>query len=105
VATGRIRLEDAYVLKDQAGLSVKEELGKIGFLGSNPVRAILPHAYVECHIEQGPILKRTGMDLGVVSGVQAISWFEGVILGKSCHAGTTPMGYRRDAGVAAAKLF
>jgi N-carbamoyl-L-amino-acid hydrolase len=44
------------------------------------------------------------MDLGIVTGVQAISWQELVITGKAAHAGTTPMGLRRDAGLAAAHL-
>jgi N-carbamoyl-L-amino-acid hydrolase len=44
------------------------------------------------------------MDLGVVTGVQGISWQEVTIVGKSAHAGTTPMALRKDAGLAAAKL-
>ena len=95
-------LEDAYALRTKRD-SASKGMGKIGFL-LGPRASHAPYAYVECHIEQGPILKRAGMDLGVVSGVQAISWFEALITGKSCHAGTTPMDYRRDAGVAAAKL-
>ena len=76
----------------------------IGFLGDAPERLAPPHAYVECHIEQGPILRAAGRDLGVVTGVQAISWQEVTIVGKSAHAGTTPMELRRDAGLAAARL-
>lgn len=104
VAVGRIPLEQAYELKDKHGFSVKRELEKIGFLGTHPERLAPPHAYVECHIEQGPILRAANRELGVVTGVQAISWQEVTIAGKSAHAGTTPMGLRKDAGVAAAKL-
>ncbi|TBR22452.1 Zn-dependent hydrolase [bacterium] len=104
VATGRIPLEKAYGFRDKDGLSVRDELAKIGFLGTADVRAVKPHAYLECHIEQGPILRRHGADIGVVQGVQAISWREVVFTGKSAHAGTTPMDLRRDAGVAAARL-
>ncbi|TPW20342.1 MAG: N-carbamoyl-L-amino-acid hydrolase [Elusimicrobia bacterium] len=104
VATGRIPLGKAYALKDKDGLAVRGELEKIGFLGTADVRAQRPHAYLECHIEQGPILRRKGFEIGVVQGVQAISWREVVFTGKSAHAGTTPMGLRRDAGVAAARL-
>src|SRR5262245_27811404 len=104
VAVGRIPLEHALGLKDRDGLTVGEELARIGFDGKAPERLEPPHAYVECHIEQGPILRAANKDLGVVTGVQAISWQEVTILGKSAHAGTTPMELRRDAGLAAARL-
>ncbi|HEX7600639.1 MAG TPA: M20 family metallo-hydrolase [Polyangiaceae bacterium] len=104
VATGRIALDDAYALRDRGCATVHDELEKLGFLGDADVRLTPPHAYLECHIEQGPILRATGMDLGVVSGVQSISWHELTIVGKSAHAGTTPMPMRADAGVAAARI-
>jgi N-carbamoyl-L-amino-acid hydrolase len=103
-ACGRIALDDAYALTDRTGCSVKAELERIGFVGDTDVRLTPPHAYVELHIEQGPILTREGCGLGVVSGVQAISWQELTITGKSAHAGTTPMELRRDAGLAAAHI-
>ena len=103
-ATGRIPLEAAYALKDAQGLTVRAELEKIGFLGTEPVNRRRPHAYLECHIEQGPSLRHDGLDIGVVTGVQAISWQELTIVGKSAHAGTTPMEFRKDAGVAAARI-
>jgi N-carbamoyl-L-amino-acid hydrolase len=104
VATGRIALDDAYALRDRGGATVKGELEKIGFLGDADVLLAPPHAYLECHIEQGPILRASNMDVGVVSGVQSISWHELTIVGKSAHAGTTPMSLRADAGVAAARI-
>jgi N-carbamoyl-L-amino-acid hydrolase len=104
VAVGRMTVEQAWGLRDRKGLSVAEELVNIGFLGDAPERLDPPHAYVECHIEQGPILRAAGYDLGVVSGVQAISWQEVTLVGKSAHAGTTPMELRRDAGLGAARL-
>lgn len=104
VATRRLPLDTAYALKDRDGLTVKGELKKIAFLGTEAVGGLKPHAYLECHIEQGPTLRHKGLDCGVVMGVQAISWQELTIIGKSCHAGTTPMSFRRDAGLAAARL-
>lgn len=104
VAVGRLGLEQAYAIKDKNGVAVKSELERIGFLGTHEERIAPPHAYVECHIEQGPILRAANLDLGVVTGVQAISWQELTILGKSAHAGTTPMSLRRDAGLAAARI-
>lgn len=104
VATGRIALEAAYGLRDRAGKVVKDELEAIGFLGSRDERLSPPWAYLECHVEQGPVLRATDHDIGVVAGVQAICWHELTIVGKSAHAGTTPMSLRADAGVAAARI-
>jgi N-carbamoyl-L-amino-acid hydrolase len=104
VATGRIPLEQALGLKDRNGFTVAGELEKIGFAGTHAVRLAAPRAYVECHIEQGPILRAAGVELGVVTGVQAISWQELSLVGKSAHAGTTPMHLRRDAGIAASRI-
>jgi N-carbamoyl-L-amino-acid hydrolase len=56
-----------------------------------------PHAYVEAHIEQGPRLEREGHDIGVVTGIQGSRWFTVSIHGDTAHAGTTPLGARRDA--------
>ena len=104
VAVGRLTLERCLALTDKAGLTVGAELERLGFKGSHPVRLPPPHAYVECHIEQGPILRAAEMDLGVVTGVQGISWLELTITGKSAHAGTTPMTMRKDPGLAASMI-
>ena len=59
-------------------------------------------AYLELHIEQGPVLEREGVDIGVVTGIVGSRSFRLTFTGVSGHAGTTPMEARRDAGVAAA---
>jgi N-carbamoyl-L-amino-acid hydrolase len=104
VATGRIPLDVAHAIRDRAGRSVGDELAAIGFAGPADERLRPPHAYLECHVEQGPVLRAAGLDIGVVTGVQAICWHELTIVGKSAHAGTTPMELRADAGVAAARI-
>lgn len=104
VATGRIPIEDAWSLRDRSGASVRVELARIGFLGEAPELLAAPFAYLECHIEQGPLLAQRGLDVGVVTGVQAICWHEVTITGKSAHAGTTPTELRADAGLAAARI-
>ncbi|MEQ8276066.1 MAG: Zn-dependent hydrolase [Deltaproteobacteria bacterium] len=103
-AVGRLALDDALALSDRDGCTVGGELQRIGFAGDAPERLAPPHAYVEVHIEQGPILAANERDLGAVTGVQAISWQEVTIVGKSAHAGTTPMSLRHDAGLAAARI-
>ena len=56
-----------------------------------------PHAYVEAHIEQGPLLENEGLAIGVVSGIQGSRWFSVTLTGDSAHAGTAPLSLRRDA--------
>ena len=105
VAAGRIELSEAHALTDREGVSLVSELERHGFRGAEPVRMTPPHAYVECHIEQGPVLVAAEIDIGVVTGVQGISWQEVTIHGRSAHAGTTPTELRADAGLAAAEAI
>ena len=60
-------------------------------------------AYLELHIEQGPVLERSGVDLGVVTAITGILGFRARLLGEANHAGTTPMEHRRDALAGAAR--
>ena len=69
-----------------------------------PCPGIAPHAFVELHIEQGPLLEANRKRLGAVTGVQGISWQEVTIVGQSNHAGTTPMSLRKDPVAAGADL-
>lgn len=87
------------------GARLGEELERIGYAGPLPVPgAAFPHRFVELHVEQGPILEDAGVTIGVVEGVQGISWTELTITGQSAHAGTTPMRLRRDPLVVAARI-
>ncbi|MWA15100.1 Zn-dependent hydrolase [Streptomyces sp. BA2] len=103
VAAGRIPLDHAHALTDREGRTLGAELARTGFAGPEGVRLSPPHAYVECHIEQGPVLADAGLDIGVVTGVQGISWQEITLHGRAAHAGTTPTRLRVDAGLAAAR--
>jgi beta-ureidopropionase / N-carbamoyl-L-amino-acid hydrolase len=58
--------------------------------------------YLELHIEQGPVLERAGIDIGIVTGIIGSSSFRLVFEGDARHAGTTPMDARRDAALGAA---
>lgn len=57
----------------------------------------VPHAFLELHIEQGPILEQLGKPVGVVSGIQGVNWYRIHVEGVANHAGTTPRHARRDA--------
>ena len=75
---------------------VGEELRRIDYAGQD--LPITPSAYLELHIEQGPVLEAEGLKIGAVTGVQGIHWTEFTVRGQTNHAGTTPMSLRRDAG-------
>ncbi|MER8261780.1 M20 family metallo-hydrolase [Streptomyces albidoflavus] len=105
VAAGRLTLEYAHALTDRDGRTLGGELTRTGFDGPADVRLAPPHAYVECHIEQGPVLAEHNVPVGVVTGVQGISWQEITIHGRAAHAGTTPTRLRADAALAAAQII
>jgi N-carbamoyl-L-amino-acid hydrolase len=104
VFAGGMPVEDALSSIGVDGAVLGEELERIGYAGIEPCPARPPHAYVELHIEQGPVLEVEGITIGAVTGVQGISWTEIVITGQSNHAGTTPMAMRRDAAEAAFRV-
>jgi N-carbamoyl-L-amino-acid hydrolase len=104
VYAGGIGLNEAHAAADKDGLSVGDELRRIGYLGAAKPGALKPHAFLELHIEQGPILDEEKVQIGVVESVQGISWTEYTVTGVSNHAGTTPMRLRRDAGYLAASV-
>lgn len=104
VYVGGIGLNEAYAASDKDGASVGDELRRIGYLGAAKPGVLKPHAFVELHIEQGPILDEEKVQIGVVESVQGISWTEYTVTGVSNHAGTTPMRLRRDAGYLASSV-
>jgi N-carbamoyl-L-amino-acid hydrolase len=101
---GGLGVETAYDTVAVDGARLGDELERIGYIGPEPCPGPAPHAYVELHIEQGPVLEDEGVTIGAVTGVQGISWQEVTITGQSNHAGTTPMRLRHDAGYAAARV-
>jgi N-carbamoyl-L-amino-acid hydrolase len=104
VMAGKIPLEDAYNTRDRDGVRLVDELERIGYLGSEPCVPRPMRAYLELHIEQGPILEEEGYPLGIVEGIVAIAWSRVTLHGTQDHAGPTPMRVRHDALVAAAEI-
>jgi N-carbamoyl-L-amino-acid hydrolase len=104
VHAGGLDLEQALNTKGIDGSILGEELQRIGFAGPMPVGTIKPRAYLELHIEQGPVLEAEGICIGAVVDLQGISWQEITIKGVANHAGTTPTRLRHDAGLAAARI-
>lgn len=104
VYVGGLDVEVALVTVGTDGSMLGDELRRIGYAGDQEPGFLTPHAYLELHIEQGPVLEREGVALGAVENLQGISWQKVTIEGDANHAGTTPISMRRDAGHAAARV-
>lgn len=106
IVKGSVPVEEAWDSLDlkNPGTRLKEELERIGYLGNTDPTSFRPAAFVELHIEQGPVLEKERKTIGIVEKVQGINWIEFTITGQSNHAGTTPMELRRDAGLVAARI-
>ncbi len=89
---------------DRGGETFGDALEKIGYRGPQRCGDHRLSAFFEVHIEQGPYLEAEGKDIGVVTGVQAMRWYEVTVTGQDTHAGTTPMPRRHDALLGAARM-
>jgi len=94
----------AYQRTDAKGKTFGEELERIGFKGPLPVGGRELRAFFELHIEQGPILEKEGIDIGVVTHGQGLNWLQVTLTGREAHTGSTPMPMRVNAGLGAARI-
>jgi beta-ureidopropionase / N-carbamoyl-L-amino-acid hydrolase len=101
---GVLPKQQVYDTTDKNGISVYSELVRTGQLGDYPLARPF-QAYYEAHIEQGPVLERNQISIGVVTGGQAILWLDVETQGKAAHAGTTPMNMRKDTMVGTAEMI
>src|SRR5204862_3460835 len=98
-------LEHAYAATDTEGKTVKGELERIGYIGTEEPGAHPIGSYFETHIEQGPVLEDHDKTIGVVTGVLGIRWYDCTVTGMEAHAGPTPMALRKDALQVSAQLM
>jgi N-carbamoyl-L-amino-acid hydrolase len=105
VWAGHLELKSALDLVDTDGLSVAEELNRLGWSGARPATPRPFTAAFELHIEQGPILEAEETDIGVVTGVQGFRWYTIRITGDEAHAGPTPMEVRHDPAAAISRII
>jgi len=105
VYAGGLSTDEALASVGTDGTILGEELKRIGYGGTKEPGFLKPQAYIELHVEQGPILDKMGIPLGAVENLQGISWQRIIIEGVANHAGTTPTDMRHDAGLAAARVI
>lgn len=104
VYAGGLALDEALNTVGTDGTHLGDELARIGYAGDMEPGAIVPHEYLELHIEQGPVLEAEGHLIGVVENLQGISWQKITVHGTANHAGTTPTRLRHDAGYVASAI-
>jgi N-carbamoyl-L-amino-acid hydrolase len=105
--SGVRKLDDILAVRDQTGIAVEAALEKV--LSAEPrlprrPLGMKPAAFVEAHIEQGPILELEGKTIGIVTGMQGKRTFRIEVNGEENHAGTSPRSVRRDALVSAVDI-
>ncbi len=104
VYAGLFDPEFALSRTDADGKRFGDELERIGYAGDMPCGAHGLGAFLEAHIEQGPVLERHDEVIGIVTGGQGQRWYDITVTGRDAHAGSTPMPSRRDALTAASRL-
>lgn len=107
VFSGARKLSDILAINDKAGVSVEAELHRV--LAAEPrlqqrPLGLKPAAFLEAHIEQGPVLENNNKSVGVVTGIQGKRTFRVDVDGEENHAGTSPRSARRDALVSAVDI-
>ncbi|CUK10186.1 N-carbamoyl-L-amino acid hydrolase [Ruegeria denitrificans] len=96
VWAGMLDLGEVRASIDLEGISVGIELDRHGYSSHPDPQDKDIAAYLELHIEQGPVLEAEGKDVGVVTGAQGIRWYDVVLTGQETHAGPSPMAMRHD---------
>ncbi len=87
------------------GATLDEELKRIGYKGTQAIHDHPFKGFFECHIEQGPILDKEGISVGVVDTAQGFRWYDISLIGFASHTGSTPMVGRRNALLGMAKII
>ncbi|WP_052257630.1 Zn-dependent hydrolase [Leisingera sp. ANG-DT] len=105
VYAGLFDLDFALSREDADGLRFGDALERIGYAGTEACGDNKFGAFLEAHIEQGPVLEHHGEVIGVVTGGQGQRWYDVTVTGRDAHSGSTPMPGRSDALVAAARLI
>lgn len=96
VIAGKFNKSEMLQKKDKEGISFEQALQASGYEGSVENRLKEAAAYLELHIEQGPVLESESLDIGIVEGVVGMVCYGIEVTGESNHAGTTPMRMRKD---------
>jgi N-carbamoyl-L-amino-acid hydrolase len=104
VVVGKTAVSEALSLKNGEGITLDEVLKRTGYKGTFELDLSSVEYFIELHVEQGPILDKENIPIGIVEHISGTSVVSAVLIGEANHAGTTPMSARKDALVAAAQV-
>ena len=102
--SGQLSLEEVRGSVGTDGVTAGACIDSLNFKGPGSIDSLDVGGFVELHIEQGPVLEKEGVDIGIVDRVQGILWQNIACSGATNHAGVTPMERRQDAGYVAAAI-
>ncbi len=105
VFAGVFKRDWAASQKDRSGVTFGDALDAIGYRGDERCGTHPLSAFFELHIEQGPILEEESKDIGIVTDVQGMRWYEVTLIGQEAHTGATPMRMRKNALLGAARMI
>jgi beta-ureidopropionase / N-carbamoyl-L-amino-acid hydrolase len=105
VAAGEFPLASALAITDGNGISVSQALAESGQAGALAPAPRDWSAWLELHIEQGPVMEATGAEIGIVVGTMHARYFQLTVVGEPSHAGSTAMNRRHDSLAAAAEVI
>lgn len=105
VLSGKFDKAKMLASTDRDGITFEEALENSGYKGDETNRLTKAHAYLELHIEQGPVLEHDNKEIGVVQGVLGMVCYDITLTGESNHAGTTPISMRKDSMFAAMHII
>lgn len=101
---GDLTIEEARAIAGIDGSTIGQNLDQQDYAGKDDFSTLDIGAFIELHIEQGPVLEAQNLQIGIVDRVQGITWLAYTFKGSANHAGATPMDMRHDAGYAAGAL-
>ncbi|MBY7142913.1 M20 family metallo-hydrolase [Virgibacillus sp. NKC19-3] len=105
---GKLEQHNVQNVKDKCDISLKDAFSQVGLNLSQAGDACRENetikAFFEVHIEQGPVLEREQLDIGVATGIAAPTRLKVTVQGKASHSGTTPMNLRKDAFLGASEI-
>jgi N-carbamoyl-L-amino-acid hydrolase len=101
VVRGSLDVDHARQIAGVDGITVGQEIDRLSFAGAADFKRMPIRGYLELHIEQGPLLEKNDIQIGIVEAVQGIRWIEYMLEGAAAHAGATPIELRQDAGFVA----
>jgi N-carbamoyl-L-amino-acid hydrolase len=104
VLIGKISTEEALAIKNDGGITLKDALDKLSLRSEFTLDLGNVEYFIETHVEQGPVLDKEKISIGIVENITGLTWVNATLVGQENHAGTTPMNARKDALLAAAEI-